>query len=759
MREEAKEIEAMGFEVGLVNMAGDPPAKFPTGVSGWSVKSKRPALSRWPKYDIEGVCLFTGELEIIDVDAKHWKEEGDFSAIFIEWAKNLPFFEKLVWYKTISGGLQFPYRCEASEGNQKLATRLTGKEAVIETRGKGGLAVCPPTVGYEWQDGGEWEAIPTLSIEERNEFIEACRDWNQVPEVKEQEITEARSYKVNLGKPGDDWAEKVDFIGWIKDHGWQIEKVEGEAILLRRPGKKTGCSASWNFGGSRRLFVWSTSTELPSEVMLKPFAVKAFLEFSGDFKACAMALHEQGFGNEALALVEACENCENWGEVGLVLQEQSQKVANSNWNQLSLGIQALDIKGVTENKLEKLRKDLVSVEKISWEDELTRDEDDKVKGRLYNLDLILNNAERFSGKFFFDDFNQRIVIRHADRIIEFDDTYMAMLRVTLAKEYGDFKAQDVEAVVTTIAKKNHFHPLQEKIQSLEWDGVSRVDTWLIKYCGAKDTKYNRIAGAKWLVSAIARLFHPGCKVDNALVLEGGQGTRKSTLLRVLSYDNFLDGNIDIRSKDGLMALFGKWIVEFSELEGLNGRKVETIKSFLGKQEDKIRLPYQKKEEYFKRTCVFAGTTNENHYLDDSSGNRRFWPIEIDRVKIDLITKDRDQLWAEVYQMFNGGYEWWVNEESDEAKYFRKEQKSRVIESDIMDLIEPYLQDNVYDDGKVRVKLSHVWEHALFGKPSQLDRRKEHEIADALKKYGLKKTKSSYKGVMFRGWVGPLRGDG
>jgi predicted P-loop ATPase len=241
-------------------------------------------------------------------------------------------------------------------------------------------------------------------------------------------------------------------------------------------------------------------------------------------------------------------------------------------------------------------------------------------------------------------------------------------------------------------------------------------------------------------------------VDCVLVLEGEQGTRKSSLLRLLCYDNFLDGGIDMKSKDGLMSLFGKWIIEFSELEGMNGKSSDTIKAFLAKQDDKIRLPYGKTEQFFKRTCVFVGTTNKEHYLEDPTGNRRFWPIKISKADLIKLEADRDQIWGEAYQAFRNGEKWWIDEEEDDAKCFRSEQAGRVIHSDIEDHIAEYLKEKVIDDGRTLVKLHDIWTECLDGKLNQLDSKKEREIAECLRRMGFKKTKVRHSGTFFRGWV-------
>lgn len=748
IREEAQDMADLGLPVGIVDWE----QKFPAGFPGWR---KRPPLDKYPSYEVEGTCLITGQgMEVVDVDSKHWQEDGDFSAIFLDWLKILPFYEKLVAYRTRSGGLQLPYRCSKVEGNQKLAKRLGCKEAIIETRGEGGLAVCPPSQGYEWIDGGEWEAVPTLTPDERDMFLESCLDWNQ--DIRDEKdvkgLEEARVYRENSGKPGDDWACKTDFIGYLESHGWQVDKVVGEIVLLRRPGKERGCSASWNYGGLKRLYVWSSSTELPMGQLLKPFAVKAYLEHDGNFKTCSMALREQGYGNEAMALADACEGANAWADVGLILSERNailKGLGSKEWADLKLQIQSLGIKGVSEAKLDKLKKEVtISTEVCDWKEGLIIDGDGTVKGRLSNLSKIFDNDPAYKNVFYFDEFSQQILIRNPKKPNEpviYDNDTMARMRVRLADIYGDFKPYDVDAIVISTAMKNRIHPLQERIKSLVWDARPRIDTWLAHYCGVTDTEYSRIVGRKWLIAAIARLFRPGCKADNVLVLEGAQGARKSTALRALCYGYFLDGKIDIRSKDGLLALFGKWIIEFSELEGMNGRSAEEVKNFLTKQEEHIRRPYGKVEQLFKRTCIFAATTNDDRYLTDGTGNRRFWPVKTGQIALERLRQDRDQLWAEALQAFRNGEHWWLDEDSQITEGLRVEQSSRVEQDELADEILEYAREHIC------IKIANLWADVYGGKRENLNRLKQKELAGILKRLGFKKEDRQANGVRMVGW--------
>jgi predicted P-loop ATPase len=750
---------------GLVEMKDQ--TKFPSYQVGWKKFAtkiiNKNDVKKWARYQEEGVCLITGELiQIIDVDTKNWKREGDFNNIFLQSIKHkLTFFDKLIYYKTINNGLQFPYKGGNIEGNKKLA--MIDGETLIETRGKGGLAVCPPTKGYEWLDGGEWEAVPTLSDSERAEFIEACQDFNE--DIDEQEfaddIQDAKNYIENTGKPGDDWASKVDFIEWIKTKGWSVDHASNGVVFLRRPHKEKGVSATWNYKGLKRFFCWSSSVDLPMEKLLKPFAVKAYLEYEGDFKHCSAKLREAGYGNEALALLECAENLNNWGELGQLLKSKKEiilKLSKDEWDDFKYGILALDKKGVTENKIDKFRNELIKVEDTGkWQDKILFNEDDRAKSSLFNIQLILHNEKKYQNKFFYDEFFQRVVVKLKDgELVDFDDNYMALLRNNLAVEHGDFFPRDIEDVVRCIAFNNKIHPLQDKIKAIEWDGVKRINQWLVNYCECEDTEYTRTVGYKWLISAIARLFRPGCKVDNVLVLEGGQGSKKSSMLRELSYEFFLDGLIDITSRDGRMQLFGKWIVEFSELEGISGKRAETIKAFLTQQDDKFRLPYDKKDQVFKRGCVFAATTNESHYLDDHSGNRRFWPVKINKINLDAIIEYRGQLWAEAYHEYRNGEKWWVEEEETISKQFREQQRLRLDQSDLSEEIREYLEVHRTDgDGDVNVKLLSVWTECLHGKTNNFDVRKQREVGKILRHLGLKKKKTWINGERWAGWSGKV----
>src|SRR5262245_31932254 len=250
----------------------------------------------------------------------------------------------------------------------------------------------------------------------------------------------------------------------------------------------------------------------------------------------------------------------------------------------------------------------------------------------------------------YDVFHNKIIFEgHAN--LEDDDFENACLviRHLIAREKRfEPSKETMYDAVARIALAHRFNPVIDYLDSLEWDGRKRIDTWLSVYCGADNNPLNRAFGRKFLLAAVRRVKQPGCKFDSILVLEGKQGTLKSTLARVLAGDeNFSDADIlegDKREQQELCE--GAWIYEIAELSGLRKTDVEKVKAFASRQEDKARPAYARSVSIRKRTCVFLGTTNSDEYLQDQTGNRRFWPVAIDKVDIEAVRRDRDQLWAE-----------------------------------------------------------------------------------------------------------------
>jgi predicted P-loop ATPase len=204
--------------------------------------------------------------------------------------------------------------------------------------------------------------------------------------------------------------------------------------------------------------------------------------------------------------------------------------------------------------------------------------------------------------------------------------------------------------VKALCLERCFDPIIDYFDEVQpkWDGKGRLDTWMIRYLGAPDTKLVRSISSIILIAAVRRARQPGIKFDQIVVLEGEEGLNKSTAIRVLAGDdNFSDQHIlDVKEREVQEQLAGVWIYEIADLAGISRAEVERVKAFASRQVDRARKAYGRVREDVPRRCVFFATTNDKEYLLSQTGNRRFWPIETTHIDIEGLRADRDQLWAE-----------------------------------------------------------------------------------------------------------------
>ena len=205
-------------------------------------------------------------------------------------------------------------------------------------------------------------------------------------------------------------------------------------------------------------------------------------------------------------------------------------------------------------------------------------------------------------------------------------------------------------IIADTARLNAFHPVRDYLAGLKWDQKPRLDSWLTEYAGAEATEYASAVGALFLIAAVRRVRRPGVKFDEMLVLEcPDQGTEKSSALAVLAVREewFSDDvPLNIKGKEVIEALRGRWIVEAAELSGMRRSDNEHLKALLSRQVDRARMAYGRLVTEVPRQSVIVGTTNSTEYLKDTTGNRRYWPVSVRRFDLDSLARDRDQLWAE-----------------------------------------------------------------------------------------------------------------
>jgi hypothetical protein len=230
------------------------------------------------------------------------------------------------------------------------------------------------------------------------------------------------------------------------------------------------------------------------------------------------------------------------------------------------------------------------------------------------------------------------------------DEAVARIWLETERQFGFRPNKDFYwTVVQDEARRRGFHPVHEYLDELRWDETPRIDTWLCRYGNASDTPYVRAVGGLMLVAAVRRVRKPGCKFDEMVVLESPQGDLKSTALQTLAVrDEWFTDDLPLNADTPrvIEQLGGRWIVEAAELKGLRKGDIEHLKTFLSRRVDRARLAYGRMPVEQPRQCVIVGTTNDERYLRDNTGNRRFWPVRVGRFDVESLRADRDQLWAE-----------------------------------------------------------------------------------------------------------------
>jgi predicted P-loop ATPase len=229
------------------------------------------------------------------------------------------------------------------------------------------------------------------------------------------------------------------------------------------------------------------------------------------------------------------------------------------------------------------------------------------------------------------------------------DAVNVVLRQLIIDKFDFDPGKDnISDAATELCLENHFNPILDYLDSLDWDSKPRLDKWLATYLGAEDTEFNNAIGRLALVAAIRRVRKPGCKFDHILTLEGGEGTMKSTAIVTLAaVANFSDQTILTASdKEQQELVRGVWLYEIADLAGMRRADVEKVKAFATRTHDRARPAYGRRRVDAPRRCIFIATTNEDEYLQSQTGNRRFWPVKTGTIDIEALHLDRDQLWAE-----------------------------------------------------------------------------------------------------------------
>ena len=319
-----------------------------------------------------------------------------------------------------------------------------------------------------------------------------------------------------------------------------------------------------------------------------------------------------------------------------------------------------------QDLLEKSHEDFTVVEAdspSSWLHELTYTDAGKLRCEIKNYRLIIENHAALKGKIARDEFSHRDMVlgsmpwdpRTAVREWTDDDDHG--LREFLGSYYPDPKNMYMPAI--SLAFKNHsYHPIKDYFENLTWDGVKRVDNLMIDYFGCADVEYNKFTIRKWLVAGVTRIYKPGTKFDEMIILSGEADLGKSSFFSNLTGQKWFTASLKtFDDKTVMECMAGKFVVEFGELDAMRKAEVEVIKHFLTKQEFNARLAFGHRATRNPIQWLYAGTTNSSEFLKDKTGNRRFWPIDVFKGSKDIWTdliEERDQIWAEAVRLYNAG---------------------------------------------------------------------------------------------------------
>ena len=383
-------------------------------------------------------------------------------------------------------------------------------------------------------------------------------------------------------------------------------------------------------------------------------------------------------------------------------------------------------------------------ESDEWLSHLQTDDQGNIKPTFFNAVRIMEGDSMVNHLPHYNELAMRVEKKRSGAQWASTDSYT--VREYVGKRYGtDFPETKIEQAIENRAHSLSFHPVREYLEGLEWDGVPRVDSIFVDWFGADDTAYMREVGRCWLLAAVRRVYQPGYKFDHVPVLGGPQGIGKTSFIEVMARRRWYSELSSFDPKVAMEETQGAWLVELNELGASNKSELEQQKAFISARATQVRMAYARHSTEFQRQFVLIGTTNESEYLKDSTGNRRWWPIDCARKLVDLDELDRvaDQIWAEAHERCVI-----LGEEpimSDEAKALAHDVQAEKVESDdwegvIIEWLAKEARGDRYDEGfddsgagarmeeRERVCVPEIAEDCLGISAAKLDKRSRMRIA-------------------------------
>lgn len=388
-----------------------------------------------------------------------------------------------------------------------------------------------------------------------------------------------------------------------------------------------------------------------------------------------------------------------------------------------------------------------------WKSCLRRTEDNALRAELTNAYLILKHAPEWQGVLAFNEFSCRIEKLKLPPVFGGEvgpwldvDAGKTLVWLQMVWNLRLRSSLVVEEAAQLVACDARFHPVREWLERLPpWDGQPRLPHLLPTVFGTEDNDYTRHIGQSLLVSSVARVMQPGCKVDEMVVLEGGQGLGKSTCIAELfGFDWYLETSEPPTTKDFYVTMQGHTVVEIGEMQSFSKADINQVKMAITRRDDKYRAPYERHGESHPRQCVFIGTTNADTYLSDPTGARRFLPVLVHKADVEYIRQWRKELWAEALHLYTTGFQWW-DYPQDIA---REEQDARYVEDPWEEIIINYLEGQApqahYPNGLWgpinEVTTMTLLKNALQMDIAKMNKPEQRRVAEILRRLGWLKSR-------------------
>ena len=369
---------------------------------------------------------------------------------------------------------------------------------------------------------------------------------------------------------------------------------------------------------------------------------------------------------------------------------------------------------------------------------LKYDEGGKPLNTIGNYESIIKNDPHFKG-IRFNLLSNMPEIEEGGRIRQWEDADNSEMRKYIEDKYKIHNPSKCNDAFNCVCRERAYHPIKKIIDSIEWDGISRVEKFLCEILNCDDTPYTREASRLIFAGGIHRAYNPGCKFESVIILIGTtQGEGKSNVIKWLAIDDkYYTDLATIEGNKGVEGINGKWICELSELKALKNSDADSIKAFISRTSDYLRKAYKENEKDYPRQCVFIGTVNNEQFLTDRTGNRRFFPVKVHSNGYDIGAKETNireyikQCWAEAKRLYDNK-ELQPFPKRELIEQITTEQANAVEDDYRVDLISGYLID------KNKTCVLDLWYNALheneFTKPKQRDSREIGLIMQGFKEW-------------------------